>query len=108
MRDDDAVAPTAPNDGAEALASRTPEHVIGHAPRLEAHAPVLGQANGANARKLLEGVIPRIGAETGTCAFGCDRALEYAVMTAPEARDPELVRKLDAVAGRVLKAGGVA
>jgi len=66
------------------------------------------QANGANARKLLEGVIPRIGPETGTCAFGCDRALEYAVMTAPEARDPELVRKLDAVAGRVLKAGGVA
>jgi 5'-methylthioadenosine phosphorylase len=66
------------------------------------------QANGANARKLLEGVIPRIGAETGTCGFGCDRALEYAVMTAPEARDPELVKKLDAVAGRVLKAGGIA
>jgi 5'-methylthioadenosine phosphorylase len=65
-------------------------------------------ANGDNARKLLAQVIPRIGADTGTCAYGCDRALEYAVLTAPEARDPALVDKLDAVAGRVLKRGGVA
>ena len=65
-------------------------------------------ANGDNARRLLTEVIPRIGGDAGPCAHGCDRALEYAVMTAPEARDPELVRKLDAVAGRVLEAGGVA
>jgi 5'-methylthioadenosine phosphorylase len=65
-------------------------------------------ANSDNARKLLTDVLPRVGAHTGLCAHGCDRALEYAVMTAPEARDPELVKKLDAVAGRVLKAGGVA
>ena len=36
------------------------------------------------------------------CPHGCDRALEYAVLTAPEKRDPELIKKLDAVAGRVL------
>ena len=65
-------------------------------------------ANSANARKLLEAVIPRVGADAGPCVHGCDRALEYAVMTAPEARDPELVKKLDAVAGRVLRPGGVA
>ncbi|HLL24898.1 MAG TPA: S-methyl-5'-thioadenosine phosphorylase [Kofleriaceae bacterium] len=60
-------------------------------------------ANGENARKLIADVIPRIGADTGACAHGCDRALEYAVMTAPAARDPGLVARLDAVAGRVLK-----
>ncbi|HEY0850077.1 MAG TPA: S-methyl-5'-thioadenosine phosphorylase [Bradyrhizobium sp.] len=36
------------------------------------------------------------------CPIGSDRALESALITAPEARDPALVRKLDAVAGRVL------
>jgi 5'-methylthioadenosine phosphorylase len=37
------------------------------------------------------------------CPIGSDRALEYAIITAPDARDPELVAKLDAVAGRVLR-----
>ena len=32
-----------------------------------------------------------------------DTCLDYAIVTAKEARDPELVRKLDAVAGRVLE-----
>ena len=36
------------------------------------------------------------------CPIGSDRALDTAIITAPEARDPELVKKLDAVAGRVL------
>ena len=36
------------------------------------------------------------------CPEGCDRALEFAILTAPEARDAALVAKLDAVAGRVL------
>jgi 5'-methylthioadenosine phosphorylase len=39
------------------------------------------------------------------CPIGSDRAIEHAIMTAPEARDPALVAKLDAVAGRVLGAG---
>jgi 5'-methylthioadenosine phosphorylase len=38
------------------------------------------------------------------CPIGADRALDNAIMTAPEARDPELLKKLDAVAGRVLRA----
>ncbi|TAK49893.1 MAG: S-methyl-5'-thioadenosine phosphorylase [Xanthobacteraceae bacterium] len=36
------------------------------------------------------------------CPIGSDRALDAALVTAPEARDPELLKKLDAVAGRVL------
>src|SRR5512139_1990415 len=38
------------------------------------------------------------------CPIGSDRALDTALITAPEARDPELLRKLVAVAGRVLRA----
>ena len=37
------------------------------------------------------------------CPVGSDRALDSALITAPEARDPALLKKLDAVAGRVLK-----
>ena len=37
------------------------------------------------------------------CPIGSDRALDVALITAPEARDASLVRKLDAVAGRVLR-----
>jgi 5'-methylthioadenosine phosphorylase len=36
------------------------------------------------------------------CPCGCDRALTHALMTAPDKRDPDLLAKLDAVAGRVL------
>ncbi|HTR51392.1 MAG TPA: S-methyl-5'-thioadenosine phosphorylase [Kofleriaceae bacterium] len=59
--------------------------------------------NSENAKKLLAHVIPRAGADTGPCERGCDRALEHAILTAPDARDPKLVEKLSAVAGRVLK-----
>ena len=37
------------------------------------------------------------------CPIGSDRALDTALITAPEARDQNLLKKLDAVAGRVLK-----
>jgi 5'-methylthioadenosine phosphorylase len=43
------------------------------------------------------------------CPIGSDRALDTAIITAPEARDRKLIKKLDAVAGRVLgkkKQGG--
>jgi len=36
------------------------------------------------------------------CPIGSDRSLDTALITAPEARDPELLSKLDAVAGRIL------
>ncbi|MGO4716217.1 S-methyl-5'-thioadenosine phosphorylase [Bradyrhizobium sp. 2TAF24] len=60
-------------------------------------------ANAAIARRLvarLAGVFPR---EHEPCPIGSDRALDTALMTAPDARDPELLSKLDAVAGRALQ-----
>jgi 5'-methylthioadenosine phosphorylase len=44
--------------------------------------------------------------EHEACPIGSDRALDNALITQPDARDPELIAKLDAVAGRVLKAAG--
>ena len=41
-------------------------------------------------------------ADRAPCPHGCDRALEYAVITAPEKRDPALMAKLDVVAKRIL------
>src|SRR5215510_9696834 len=60
-------------------------------------------ANADRARALIAAVIPRLGAHTQPCPHGCDRALDHALLTAETARDPELVRRLDAVAGRVLR-----
>ena len=48
LRDDDAVAPTAPKDGEDGLAARKQESVIGPSPRREEPAHVLVQANGAS------------------------------------------------------------
>ena len=59
-------------------------------------------ANADNARALVQAVIPGLGAPRGPCPAGCDRALETAIVTAPAHRDPGLMAKLDAVAGRVL------
>ena len=58
--------------------------------------------NADNARTLVKGLPERLGAERAPCPHGCDRALEFAILTGPEHRDPALVAKLDAVAGRVL------
>jgi 5'-methylthioadenosine phosphorylase len=60
------------------------------------------RANGAAARRLLGDVIPRLAGEHGPCPGGCDRALEHAILTAPELRDPALCARLEAIAGRVL------
>ncbi|HEU0034393.1 MAG TPA: S-methyl-5'-thioadenosine phosphorylase [Kofleriaceae bacterium] len=60
-------------------------------------------ANADRARKLVAGAIPVLGAHRGHCPHGCDHALDNAILTAPAARDPEMVKKLDAVAGRALK-----
>ena len=59
-------------------------------------------ANSGRAKALLAAVIPRLGAISGACPHGCDRALDNAILTAPSARDPELISMLGAVAGRVL------
>lgn len=58
--------------------------------------------NADKARNLLARLPALLGAERTPCEHGCDRALEYAILTAPDARDPALMAKLDAVAGRVL------
>jgi 5'-methylthioadenosine phosphorylase len=60
-------------------------------------------ANADKARALVKAVVPRIAASRAACPAGCDRALEYAVITAPEARDPAMLLRLDTVAGRVLR-----
>jgi 5'-methylthioadenosine phosphorylase len=60
------------------------------------------RANGDHARALVRGLPGLVGAEREVCPHGCDRALEHAVMTAKAARDPAVVARLDAVAGRVL------
>jgi 5'-methylthioadenosine phosphorylase len=60
------------------------------------------QGNADKGRAMVKGLPGLLGAEREACPHGCDRALEFAILTAPEARDPELVAMLDAVAGRVL------
>ncbi|MEM1298478.1 MAG: S-methyl-5'-thioadenosine phosphorylase [Pseudomonadota bacterium] len=60
------------------------------------------QGNGVKARALVQAVVPMLADRPEICPEGCDRALEYALITAPEARDPAVLAKLDAVAGRVL------
>ncbi len=60
------------------------------------------QGNAANARTLVAQLPALLGNSRMPCPHGCDRALEYAIMTQPDARDPALMAKLDAVAGRVL------
>ncbi|MCP1227007.1 S-methyl-5'-thioadenosine phosphorylase [Acetobacter fabarum] len=61
------------------------------------------QANSAKAKALVKAVIPALGGKKrGLCSAGCDRALEYALITAPDARDPELMGKLKSIASRVI------
>ncbi len=59
-------------------------------------------SNADAARELVKLVVPALGGGRGDCPSGCDHALDNAIITAPEKRDPALLAKLDAVAGRVL------
>jgi 5'-methylthioadenosine phosphorylase len=58
--------------------------------------------NADQGRRLVAGLAPRLRGRPVPCPSGCDRALEGAIITDPSARDPEQVRRLAAVAGRVL------
>ena len=60
------------------------------------------RANSENAKNLVKALAETLPREHEACPIGSDTALEYAIITAPEVRDPDLVGKLDAVAGRVL------
>ena len=63
-------------------------------------ATLMGNAD--KGRALVSRLPALLGAERQPCPHGCDRALEFAILTAPERRDPVLMAKLDAVAARVL------
>jgi 5'-methylthioadenosine phosphorylase len=58
--------------------------------------------NAEKAKRLVGRLAKDFPREHEPCPIGSDRALDNAFITAPEARDPELLKKLDAVAGRVL------
>jgi 5'-methylthioadenosine phosphorylase len=60
-------------------------------------------ANAEKAKRLVGRLAKDFPREHEPCPIGSDRALDNAFITAPEARDPALLKKLDAVAGRVLK-----
>jgi 5'-methylthioadenosine phosphorylase len=63
-------------------------------------ATLMGNAD--KGRALVSRLPALLGADRAPCPHGCDRALEFAILTQPDARNPEVVAKLDAVAGRVL------
>ena len=60
------------------------------------------KGNSALAKRFVQRLAADFPRQHAACPIGSDRALEHAIMTVPEKRDPELLRKLDAVAGRVL------
>jgi 5'-methylthioadenosine phosphorylase len=61
--------------------------------------------NADKAARLVARTLGEFPPEHEPCPSGSDRALEHAIITHAEARDPELMKKLDAVAGRVLRGG---
>jgi len=58
--------------------------------------------NADRARELVKRTVPLLAERPERCPAGCDHALDHALITAPEARDPALVARLEAVAGRAL------
>ena len=58
--------------------------------------------NADQARALVREVLPRLASDSHAGSCPCRTALESAILTAPEARDPKMVKKLKVVAGRVL------
>ena len=60
-------------------------------------------SNAQAAKTLVAGLAGTITADPAASACACRQALSFALITAPEARDPALVAKLQVIAGRVLK-----
>jgi 5'-methylthioadenosine phosphorylase len=60
-------------------------------------------ANAERAKALVRRVIPLLSRHSGPCRQGCQHALDGALITASDRRDPEIIARLDAVAGRVLQ-----
>jgi 5'-methylthioadenosine phosphorylase len=62
------------------------------------------QQNAERAKALVAMVAPKLkDGRPAPCPSGCDRALETALITAPDRRDAAMLDRLDAVAGRVLR-----
>jgi 5'-methylthioadenosine phosphorylase len=61
--------------------------------------------NTEKAQRLVQRLAADFPREHPACPIGSDRALDVAIITPPEARDPAMLAKLDAVAGRVLGKG---
>ena len=59
--------------------------------------------NADKARALLKAVVPKLGPERKPSPLNIETVLDTALITAPDKRDPELLEKLDAVMGRVLR-----
>lgn len=59
-------------------------------------------ANADQARNMVKEVAPLVYSDRSALACKCHSALDFALITPPDARDPEIIQKLDAVAGRVL------
>jgi 5'-methylthioadenosine phosphorylase len=59
-------------------------------------------ANADKARAMVKQVAPRVGDDAHGAHCSCRSALAHALITAPEARDTDMARRLDAVAGRLL------
>jgi 5'-methylthioadenosine phosphorylase len=60
--------------------------------------------NADTAKALVKAVVPLV-ARDSACPQGCRHALDNALITAPASRDPAVLARLDAVAGRALKQG---
>ena len=60
-------------------------------------------ANAERAKALVRHVVPLLSRHSGPCPQGCRHALDGALITSLERRDPEVLARLDAVAGRVLR-----
>ena len=60
-------------------------------------------ANASKGRALVKQVVPRLQSDTQATTCGCRHALEHAIITAPDARDPAMLTKLAHVAGRMLR-----
>ena len=57
--------------------------------------------NADKARQLIKRVAPKLGPKRQPSPIGADRSLDTAIITAPEARDPAMAEKLEAILSRV-------
>jgi 5'-methylthioadenosine phosphorylase len=60
------------------------------------------KGNGNKAAEFIKRLASVVNNPAGACPHGCDTALDFAIMTATDKRDPALVAKLQTVAGRAL------